>query len=279
MGKYDLGINLTDRVFAFARKSILHTKPVTQFNTHGLRYAPKLEADSISITSPEVVYSKLKSKLKSLVTDKNGNFVYRDFDKTELVEIPKGQEHMYESYIIKPDGKMYYEKFVSKGDEVKFNIDKDFLPLNEDVGILIHGTSEKAYNKILKEGFKTSQGFVETFDGIYFTRLADGKNPYGEKQIYCLLDGKVVTGNIGKISDFIYCPTGIDDYLSAHNIPGVDAVKLKQLLLKDEFIVRGYKGLYANSDNNFAKCKSLVVFNPKDIKIIANEHLLDVTTK
>lgn len=61
---------------------------------------------------------------------------------------------MHKEYIIEPDRKMYYEKFVSKGDEVKFNLDKEFPPLNEELGVIIHGTSQEAYNKILREGFK-----------------------------------------------------------------------------------------------------------------------------
>lgn len=253
---------------ASGKTNILQTKPVNNTNIKELKYIPTYTPDTISINTTEYFYAKFKNKLKSLATDKDGNFIYRKPDKTELVEISKGEEHLYDSYLIEPDGKMYYEKFLSKGDDIKFNIDKEFKPLNEDVGILVHGTSKEAYTKILKEGFKTSKRFAETFPGIYFTRLIDGKNNYGEKQIKCVLNGKVATGDIRKISDFIYGPTKIDDFLKSGKFNDIDPIKLKQLLLMDEFLVRGYKGVYSNTSMNFAKCKSLVVFNNNDLKII-----------
>ena len=76
----------------------------------GLEYIPTYTPDTISINTTEYFYAKLKNKLKSLATDKEENFIYRKPDKTELVEISKGEEHLYDSYIIEPDGKMYYEK-------------------------------------------------------------------------------------------------------------------------------------------------------------------------
>lgn len=271
MGMGKIGTVMGKEVIAWTRtvanKSLLATKPV-KVNIEGLKLAPNIKTDTLSISSEQGFYLKYKNKLKSLVTDKDGNFIYREKDKTELIEIPKGQEHLHTEFVIEPDGRMYYEKFISKGDEIKFNLDRDFSPLSEETGILVHGTTRDAYNKILKEGFKRSKRFAETFDGIYFTRLTDGINTYGEKQIKCLLKGKVAVGNIRTISNFIYGPTAIEDYLTANNITGIQAFKLKQLLLKDEFLNRGYKGLYANSRRNFAKCKSLVVFNPEDIKII-----------
>lgn len=266
-----IGISLKDTVNGlkkfYGKSSVLAVQlPVTNFR--GLQYSHNLTSDNLSITTAEGVFGKYKHKLKELVKDKNGNFVYRNSDKTELVEIPKGKENLYDSYVELSNGKKYYEKVVGKGDELRLNIEKDFKPLNEETGILIHGTSEEAYNKILKEGFRKSKRFAETFDGIYFTRLADGENHYGEKQIKCLLNGKVAVGDINKISDFIYAPTAIEDFLSAHNISGIDATEIKQLLLKEEFLDKGYKALYSANSNNLARCKSLVVFNPKDVKII-----------
>ena len=132
---------------------------------------------------------------------------------------------------------------------------------------MVHGTPKEAYTKILKEDFKTGKRFAETFPGIYCTRLIDGKNNYGEKQIKGVLNGKVATGDIRKISDFIYGLIKIDDFLKSGKFNSINPIKLKQLLLIDEFLVRGYKGVYSNTSMNFAKCKSLVVLNNNDLKI------------
>ena len=59
----------------------------------------------------------------------------------------------------------------------------------------------------------------------------------------------------------------IDDFLKSGKFNSINPIKLKQLLLIDEFLVRGYKGVYSNTSMNYAKCKSLVVLNNNDLKI------------
>ena len=56
-------------------------------------------------------------------------------------------------------------------------------------------------------------------------------------------------------------------FLKSGKFNSINPIKLKQLLLIDEFLVRGYKGVYSNTSMNFAKCKSLVVLNNNDLKI------------
>ena len=211
--------------------------------------------DSFECNSVEGFYLKFKNKLKALVTDKQGNFIYRQPDKTELVPIKSGTTEMY------------IEKVIGKGDVCKFNFDKEYKPLNEAMGILEHGTSEKSFNEIKKNGFSVGEGFAETFHGVYLTRKVDGANHYGEKQLQCRLKGNAATGNIDYISDFLFYPTAIDDYIEKNNLK-FDAHKLKEMLLKDEFKNRGFDALYSDRIAPFAKCKSVVVFDPKNLEIL-----------
>lgn len=175
--------------------------------------------------------------------------------------------HLYSEYI-EEDGIRYYEKFVSKGDELKLNIEKNFKPFDGDLGILEHGTTEKAYSDILKSGFKPSERFAETFRGIYFTRLADGANNYGKKTVKATVNGKVAVGNPKTVTNFWRYPSKIDDYLKTNKMEHIEANKLKEMLLKDELQKRGFVGFLSDRVALFGRCKSLVIFNPFNISII-----------
>ncbi len=215
----------------------------------------------------EVFYKKNKELIEKLLTDKDGNITYRNLDKKELVELTEKEQGKIFNYVI-IDGKKYREKIVTPGNEIKFKFEEAFKPFNEGLGVLIHGTDAQSYHKIMKGNFKiNNKKFAESFHGIYATRQADGLNNYGEKKIKCLLNGKVATGDVEQISSFIGYPSKLDDYLINNNITGIRTDILKELFLKEEFLKRGYKGFYSTQETFFAKCKPVVIFDPKDLII------------
>ncbi|MBO5738032.1 hypothetical protein J6R97_01685 [bacterium] len=187
----------------------------------------------------ERFYEKNKDLIEKLLTDKDGNIVYRDFDGNKLI---------------------------------KFKFDDEFKPLKEELGALVHRTDPQSYIKIMKDNFKiNNKKFAESFHGIYFIRKADDINPelldkmYGKNRIECLLNGKTAIGDVDRIASFIGYPSALDDYLKNNNIIGIGSNRLKELFLKDEFLKRGYKAFYSKEETFFAKCRALVVFDPKDL--------------
>ena len=250
-------------------KSLLCSKPqkITEFKN--LKYI-RTEIDTFKTSNPLLdFYKNHKQELKTLVTDEKGNFIYKNADQTKLVEISRKEAEQIGSYTIK-GGKFYKTVVIQKGKTIKINLDKEYKKFTDDLGILEHGTSEDAYHLILKNGFQVNnEKFAETFHGIYFTRQLDGINNYGERKILAKINGDIAYGDADKISDFLHSNNPkLDKYLKEHGLIDVPVSDIKEMLLKDEFVLRGYRGFYASEDAFFAQCKPVVIFNPKDIEII-----------
>lgn len=249
-----------------AAGSVLRTKP--RIKGQKLIYAP----DSFEITNPLLnFYQKHKQILKKLVTDKKGNFLYKEADKTTLVEITEQEAMQLGEYAQK--GNKYYKQVVTeKGKIVIINLDKEYSKFPEDMGILVHGTSEDAYNSILKNGFIINdKKFAETFHGIYFTRQVDGANRYGEHKILAKVKGDIACGDLDKISCFLHSEDSkLSEYLKSLGRTDISVSEIKEMLIKDEFLSRGYVGFYYPEVSLFSRCKPVVIFNPnKNLEIIS----------
>lgn len=253
-------------------KGVLQSNPIQKITgSETVKLQGALEKDVVSLAnSTESFFQKFKENLKKLITDKDGNLIFREDNVTKLVEIPEKDKHLYPDYV-GINGKWFYEKFISKGKELKLNLEKEFKLLEEPLGIIEHGTSAEAYNEILKHGFKHSDNFAETFKGIYFTRLADGANNYGEKCLRAKVKGKIATGNPRLIYEFCSHPSAIDDFLQKNNLTQISSYELKEMLLKDILKSKGYVGFLSDSIAPFAKCKALVIFDPENIKLLQNQ--------
>ncbi len=249
-------------------KSALCAKSTNIAGIKGLTYVPN-KGNSFEIIDPlQAFFNEHKAQLKKLVTDKQGNFLYKENDKYSLVEISEQEAHKIKNYTLK-GGKYYKQVVTQKGKIKKINIDKEYPKFNEKLGILEHGTSAENYESILNEGFKINKRkFAETFHGIYMTRLADGKNTYGVKRVQALCNEDVAFGDLNKISDFLYADSEkLDKYIKSLG-EKFSSRDIKELLLKDEFMSRGLKGLYSSEVGLFAQCKALVIFNSNDLQII-----------
>ena len=252
-------------------KSFLCTKPqnIKNISIKDLKYL-QTYGDTFESTNPLLdFYRKHKSELKQLVTDKKGNFIYKDKAKTKLVEISQDKAEQLGEYTMIGD-KYYREVITSKGNLTKINIDNEYKIFAEDLGVLEHGTSEEAYNSIIQNGFNLNdKNFAETFHGIYFTRQLDGINRYGERKIFAKINGDIACGDANKISQFIHSEnTELDKYLKSCGTVDMNSSTIKEMLLKEEFTKRGYVGFYSPQRALFAKCKPVVIFNPNDIEII-----------
>lgn len=250
-----------------AAGNVLRIKP-PQINGQKLTCAP----DSFEITNPLLdFYKKHKDILKKLVTDKDGNFIYKESDKTEFVEITEKEAKQLKQYAKKGD-KYYKEVVTQKGEIVRINFDKEYKRFPEDLGVLVHGTSEDAYNSILKTGFRINdKKFAETFHGTYFTRQVDGANRYGERKILAKAKGDVAYGDLDKICYFLHSDAPrLSAYLKSLGRTDISVSQIKEMILRDEFLSRGYVGFYYPEVSMFARCKPVVVFNPnKDLQIIS----------